>query len=55
MHVWTVNEEAHMRLLCENEADAMITNDPKRAREVADEYADGKLVPELVRELEKLL
>ena len=33
----------------------MITNDPKRAREVADEYADGKLVPELVRELEKLL
>ncbi len=55
VHVWTVNEEAHMRLLCENEADAMITNDPKRAREVADEYADGKLVPELVRELEKLL
>ena len=55
VHVWTDNEEAHMRLLCENEADAMITNDPKRAREVADEYADGKLVPELVRELEKLL
>lgn len=55
VHVWTVNEEKYMRLLCENEADAMITNDPKLAREVAQEYEDGMLVPELVRELEKLL
>ncbi len=55
VHVWTVNEEEHMRLLCENETDAMITNDPKLGREVADEYEDGKLVPELVRELEKIL
>lgn len=55
VHVWTVNEEQHMRILCENEADAMITNDPKLGRAVADEYEDGKLVPELVRELEKML
>ncbi len=54
-HVWTVNEEPYMRLLCENCVDAMITNDPKLAREVADEYEDGKLVPELVRELEKMV
>lgn len=55
VHVWTVDEEEHMRLLCENETDAMITNDPGLGREVADEYVDGKLVPELVRELEKIL
>lgn len=55
VHVWTVNEEQYMRLLCENDADAMITNDPKLGRAVADEYEDGKLVPELVRELEKML
>lgn len=55
VHVWTVNEEPHMRLLCENSVDAMITNDPKLARAVADEYEDGKLIPELVRELEKML
>ena len=55
VHVWTVNEEKHMRLLCENETDAMITNDPKLGRAVADEYEDGKLIPELVRELEKIL
>ena len=55
VHVWTVNEEEHMRLLCENGTDAMITNDPKLGRAVADEYEDGKLIPELVRELEKIL
>lgn len=55
VHVWTVNEEEHMRLLCENETDAMITNDPKLGRAVADEYEDGKLIPELVRELEKII
>lgn len=44
-----------MRLLCENETDAMITNDPKLGRAVADEYEDGKLIPELMRELEKIL
>ncbi len=52
IHVWTVNEKAHMRYLCENLADAIITNDPKLAREVVDEYEDGKLTPELVRKLE---
>lgn len=55
VHVWTVNEEPYMRLLCENHVDAMITNDPKLARKVADEYEDGKLIPELVRELEKMV
>lgn len=55
IHVWTVNEEEHMRLLCEHETDAMITNDPKLARRVVDEYEDGKLVPEIVRKMEKVL
>lgn len=40
VHVWTVNDKAHMRLLCEKKADAMITNDPKLARAVVDEYDD---------------
>ena len=52
VHVWTVNEEPYMRLLCENGADAIITNDPKLGRAVADEYEDGKLVPKLVQEPE---
>lgn len=55
VYVWTVNEEEHMRLLCENGTDAMITNDPQLGRAVADEYEDGKLIPGLVRELEKIL
>ena len=55
VHVWTVNEEEHMRLLCEHETDAMITNDPKLARRVVDEYENGKLVPEIVRKMEKVL
>ncbi|MDE7312304.1 MAG: glycerophosphodiester phosphodiesterase [Eubacterium sp.] len=38
VHVWTVNEANYMRLLCEYGADAMITNDPKLAKAVADEY-----------------
>lgn len=40
VHVWTVNEEKHMRMLCENQADAVITNDPKLARVIVNEYAD---------------
>lgn len=36
VHVWTVNEEKYMRMLCENRADAIITNDPKLARDVVD-------------------
>ena len=55
IHVWTVNEEKYMRLLCERETDAMITNDPKLARRVADEYEDGKLVPGIVKKMEKVL
>ena len=36
VHVWTVNEEKYMRMLCENQADAIITNDPKLARAIVD-------------------
>lgn len=49
VHVWTVNTEEHMRLVCEQQVDAMITNYPDRGRRVAAEYIDGKLTPELVR------
>lgn len=34
VHVWTVNEEDYMRMLCAYGADAIITNDPKLARKV---------------------
>ena len=36
VHVWTVNEEKYMRMLCDYQADAIITNDPKLARAVVD-------------------
>lgn len=42
VHVWTVNEEAYMRLLCQQHADALITNDPALARRVVDECAVGE-------------
>lgn len=53
IHVWTVNEETEMRELCEWQIDAMITNDPVLGRKIADEYRDGKILPELVRKLER--
>lgn len=34
VHVWTVNEESYMHMLCDYGADAIITNDPKLARKV---------------------
>lgn len=42
VHVWTVNDEPYMRLLCQNGADALITNDPALARRVVDAYAAGE-------------
>lgn len=39
VHVWTVNEESYMRMLCENRADAMITNNPKLALEVVRSFS----------------
>ena len=49
VHVWTVNEEKYMRLVCAARADAMITNYPGRGKKIAEEYSDGKLTPELVK------
>lgn len=34
VHVWTVNKQAQIQFLCDHQADAVITNDPKLAREV---------------------
>ncbi len=55
VHVWTVNDEKAIRYLCEHQVEAVITNDPKLARAVVDEYEDGKLTPGLVKKLEKVL
>lgn len=49
VHVWTVNEEADMRIVCEHQADAMITNYPDLGKKIALEYRNGSLEPELVR------
>lgn len=49
IHVWTVNEETEMRMLCERQIDAMITNDPALGRKIADEYSYGEMLPELVQ------
>lgn len=49
LHVWTINEEKHMRQLCEAGADAIITNYPDLAKKVTEEYYYGKLQPELVQ------
>ncbi|MDD2972939.1 MAG: glycerophosphodiester phosphodiesterase [Lachnospiraceae bacterium] len=38
LHVWTVNEESHMKLLCEQGIDAIITNYPDKARKVVDSF-----------------
>ncbi|MDD6215996.1 MAG: glycerophosphodiester phosphodiesterase family protein, partial [Roseburia sp.] len=53
LHVWTVNEEKYMRMLCENQVEAMITNYPDRGIEIAKEYRNGKILPELIRVLER--
>lgn len=53
VHVWTVNEEQYMRMVCEMQVDAMITNYPDTGRRIAAEYEDGKLTPELVRVIKK--
>ena len=37
LHVWTVNEEEHMRLLIKNQIAAIITDKPDLARKIADE------------------
>lgn len=39
LHVWTVNEEAHMRMVCEQGAEAMITNYPDRGQRIVAEYS----------------
>lgn len=38
VHVWTVNEEAYMRKVCEKQVDAMITNYPDLGKKIAKEY-----------------
>lgn len=53
-HVWTINQEEHMRMVCEWQADAMITNYPDRGKRIAEEYRNGKLMPEFVRRMEKI-
>ena len=53
VHVWTVNEEQYMRMVCEMQVDAMITNYPDVGRRIAAEYRDGTLTPELVRVIKK--
>lgn len=51
LHVWTVNEEQYMRMLCENQIEAMITNYPDLGRKIADEYRNGMIMPELARKI----
>ena len=51
LHVWTINEEKHMRMLCEAGVDAMITNYPDIAKKIRDEYRFGELQPELVQRI----
>ena len=38
VHVWTVDEEKYMRLVCAARVDAMITNYPDRGKKIAEEY-----------------
>ena len=51
LHVWTINEEKDMRMLCEAGVDAMITNYPDIAKKIRDEYRFGELQPELVQRI----
>lgn len=54
IHVWTVDKEADIREMCRNQVDAIITNDPKSAKKIVDEYENGSLIPELVKKMKKL-
>lgn len=54
IHVWTVDKEVDIREMCRNQVDAIITNDPKSAKKIVDEYENGSLVPELVKKMKKL-
>ena len=54
IHVWTVDKEADIREMCHNQVDAIITNDPKSAKKIVDEYENGSLIPELVKKMKKL-
>ena len=51
LHVWTINEEKHMRMLCEAGVDALITNYPDIAKKIRDEYRFGELQTELVQRI----
>ena len=51
LHVWTINEEKDMRMLCEAGVDALITNYPDIAKKIRDEYRFGELQPELVQRI----
>ena len=51
LHVWTINEEKDMRMLCEAGVDAIITNYPDIAKKIRDEYRFGELQPELVQRI----
>lgn len=52
LHVWTINEEQEMRMLCENQVEAMITDYPDLAVEISQEYRNGQILPEIIRALE---
>ena len=54
IHVWTVDKEVDIREMCRNQVDTIITNDPKSAKKIVDEYENGSLVPELVKKMKKL-
>lgn len=54
IHVWTVDKETDIREMCRNQVDAIITNDPKSAKKIVDEYENGSLIPELVKKMKKL-
>lgn len=41
LHVWTVNREKDIRMLCQNEIDVVITNYPDIGRKVVSEYEES--------------
>jgi len=38
LNVWTVNEEEHIKMVCDAQVDAIITNYPDKARKIVDTY-----------------
>ncbi len=54
-YMWTVDKEADIREMCRNQVDAIITNDPKSAKKIVDEYENGSLIPELVKRMKKVI